>query len=94
MTTPSRRLEAVIHGRVQGIGFRHFAWRRAQQCGVLGQVRNLPDGSVEVIAEGEEPALLEYLGQLRLGPSSARVDGIDETWTEPTLDFSSFEIVG
>jgi acylphosphatase len=94
MTTPTRRLEAVIHGRVQGVGFRHFAWRRALQCGLLGQVRNLPDGSVEVIAEGEEPHLLEFLGQLRLGPGSARVDRIDEGWAEPTLDFSSFEIVG
>ncbi len=94
MTIPRRRLEAVIRGRVQGVGFRHFVWRRATQRGLRGLVRNRADGSVEVVAEGPEPALAEFLEQLRTGPPAARVEEVAVRWSEPVLDFSSFEIVG
>lgn len=68
-----RRRHFLIEGRVQGVGFRHWAARSAQKLDVTGWVRNLPGGSVEVEAEGSEESLdiLETL--LRKGPSSARV---------------------
>ncbi len=68
----------VIRGIVQGVGFRYFAQRRAEQLGVCGYVKNLPDGRVEVYAIGP-PAKLEELRQLlEIGPRSARVTEVEE----------------
>ncbi len=67
---------AVVQGRVQGVGFRYFAVRAARELGVAGWVRNLPDGSVETLAEGEAAAVERYLDKLRRGPSASRVDGV------------------
>jgi acylphosphatase len=67
---------AVVRGAVHGVGFRFFAERTARALGVKGWVRNLPDGSVETVAEGDEIAVTEYLARLQRGPASARVDGV------------------
>jgi acylphosphatase len=67
---------AVVRGAVQGVGFRFFAERTARGLGVHGWVRNLPDGSVETVAEGDEAAVLEFLARLERGPAGARVDGV------------------
>lgn len=76
------RLFAVVHGRVQGVGYRWFVSRRAEEHGVRGTARNRPDGTVEVTAEGARPALEALLGDLREGPVRARVDRVDEAWSE------------
>jgi acylphosphatase len=68
---------AVVRGRVQGVGYRFFAERVARALGVAGWVRNLPDGTVETVAEGEEKIVDEYLARLREGPALSRVDGVD-----------------
>ena len=67
---------AVVKGRVQGVGFRWYAERAARELGVRGWVRNLPDGTVETIAEGDEGAVTAYLARLELGPRGSRVDGV------------------
>jgi len=85
----SRR--AVVRGRVQGVGFRFFAERAARSLGVLGWVRNLPDGAVETVVEGEDAAVEEYLVRLGRGPLGSRVDGLDVAAAEPE-GFASFEI--
>lgn len=72
----------VISGRVQGVGFRHFAWDAATREGVGGWVRNLPDGRVEAYAEGEVEAVTRFERQLRRGPPGARVHDVDAA-TEP-----------
>ena len=64
---------AIVSGRVQGVGFRFFAERAARRTGVRGWVRNLPDGSVETVVEGEEPAVMRYLDEMRKGPLGGRV---------------------
>ena len=66
----------MIQGRVQGVGFRYFAARAARELGVAGWVRNLPDGSVETLVEGDAVAVEGYLDRLRRGPSASRVDGV------------------
>ena len=66
--------QAVVRGRVQGVGFRYFARQRAEILGVAGFVRNLPDGSVEVHAEGAETALTSFEADLRRGPSFGKVE--------------------
>jgi acylphosphatase len=67
---------AVVQGRVQGVGFRYYAARAARELGVSGWVRNLPDGSVETLVEGDAAAVEGYLERLRRGPSASRVDGL------------------
>lgn len=68
--------DVVVRGRVQGVGFRWFTRQQAQALGVTGIARNLPDGTVEVHAEGPADALDTLVARLREGPSSARVDDV------------------
>jgi acylphosphatase len=67
----------VVHGRVQGVGFRWFVWRTAEPLGLAGSARNLPDGAVEVVAQGPEPALRALEQALRQGPAQAQVDRVE-----------------
>jgi len=67
----------VVQGRVQGVGYRYFVLRHAEELGPAGYARNLPDGSVEVVAEGEARALEKLEERLNEGPSFAHVSGID-----------------
>jgi len=81
----------LIRGRVQGVGFRYFAQRAADQLGLGGYARNLDDGSVEVYAVGLEAKLAELAGLLRRGPRWAEVHAVEERDAEPRL-CHSFEI--
>lgn len=67
----------ILIGRVQGVGFRWFVREQAQEIGVAGWVKNLPDGSVEAAAEGTPPQLDRFESILRQGPPSARVEGVE-----------------
>ncbi len=78
----SSRLTALVHGRVQGVGFRAFVRRQALDLELDGYVENLPDGRVEVVAEGERSELEHLLVKLRTGPAHAEVETIDVTWAE------------
>lgn len=88
------QLRAVVLGRVQGVGFRWFVIRRAEEHGVAGSVRNLPDGSVEVVAEGARGALEALRDDLRSGPPRARVERVDELWSEGPGRYRGFTISG
>jgi len=69
----------IITGRVQGVGYRYFACREAEALGVTGHVRNLPDGSVEVVAEADRERLEAFAGRLREGPPFGRVEGMERS---------------
>lgn len=71
------RRRYVVRGRVQGVGFRWFARHEALRLGLRGFARNLPDGSVEVLAEGPEDELRLFEVALGRGPRLARVDGVE-----------------
>ena len=73
----------VVRGRVQGVGYRYFVLREAEGLGVSGFARNLPDGSVEVVAEGDDPVLLQLEERLRKGPSFAKVAAVERLDTAP-----------
>jgi acylphosphatase len=68
----------IISGRVQGVGYRYFALRAAEKCGVAGTARNLPDGTVEVVAQGDAGAVETLRAHLETGPSFGRVDRVVE----------------
>jgi len=88
-----RHLEAKITGRVQMVMFRDFACRNARSLGLTGTVRNLPDGSVRVAAEGEEAALGKFLERLHRGSLLSRVDSVSAEWSDAFEHFGSFDIV-
>ena len=90
MTT---RLEAQVHGLVQGVFFRHHARLRAQELCLTGSVENRPDGSVHVIAEGDNESLKLLLRWLREGPELAIVSRVESCWGKPTDSFTGFEIL-
>jgi acylphosphatase len=82
----------VISGRVQGVGYRYFAERLAHEHGICGYVKNLPNGSVEVYAIGNENSLEKFKRQLEEGPHSARVTGIEESEGTVREKYSRFAI--
>ena len=86
------RVRATVTGRVQGVGFRWFTQREAQALGVAGWVRNKPDGSVEVEAEGERKTLENFLGRLRKGPLGSQVKAVEHQWLAYKGDWQDFEI--
>lgn len=88
----NRRLRALVSGRVQGVCYRAFVSDEARRLGLVGTVRNLPDGRVEVVGEGPEAALGELARRLRTGPPGAAVGTVDERWEEPTGAFPGFRI--
>lgn len=86
-------LHVIVRGRVQGVNFRDFAYRRAISLGLTGYVRNLPDmHSVEVMAEGQRERLELLVEQLRAGPRGARVDGVDAQWGEASGQYTRFRV--
>jgi acylphosphatase len=85
-------LHAVVHGLVQGVNFRYFVLRRAEEMRLTGYVRNLRDGSVEVVAEGDQEKLQALLEQLGVGPRSAHVKQVKVEWTEYSGSYRGFGI--
>jgi acylphosphatase len=69
----------LVTGRVQGVGFRYFAWAEAVREGLHGWVRNAADGGLEIAAEGDREALDRFERAVRRGPPAARVEGVDVT---------------
>ncbi len=92
MDSQKAALKVRVIGRVQGVGFRYFTERVAEELGIAGYVMNCHDGSVEVIAEAERKALDEFLGQLKKGPRGGRVERVEETWAPYTGRFSGFTV--
>jgi len=86
------RLDAVVHGRVQGVGFRIFVVRRADGLGLTGWVANESSGRVRCVAEGSREALEALLDDLRAGPPGSRVERVDASWSEAGGSFSGFEV--
>lgn len=91
--TRNAAFRAVVSGRVQMVMYRDFASRKAQSLGIVGTVRNLPDGTVEVVAEGEQAALHDFLAMLSKGPLLADVRDVRTEWTEPVGTFRNFSII-
>ena len=82
----------IISGAVQGVGYRFFAMRAAARHQVYGTVRNLPDGRVEVVAEGDRQAVEEFKHDLATGPLMAEVTDLDETDIPVTGRYRDFRI--
>jgi len=85
-------VRVFVGGLVQGVGFRYYALRIANECNVVGFVRNLRDGRVEAYAEGKKEDLQQFVRTLRRGPSFASVSEIEEEWLTAGGRFKTFDI--
>jgi len=86
------RAHVFVSGRVQGVSFRWYTQRQAQELDLTGWVRNLWDGRVEAIFEGDEKAVKNAVAWCHQGPPSARVDDIDVKYESPSGEFKGFRI--
>ena len=91
-TNDIQELHAYVDGWVQGVGYRYFVVNNAFALGLRGYVRNLSDGSVEVLAQGTRPTLERLLTILQRGPSAAEVHEIRTHWGQPTEHISGFHV--
>ena len=82
----------MVHGRVQGVGFRYQTEQEARTLGLCGYVRNRADRAVEVVAEGPRATLERLLGWLQLGPGVAYVTTVDVSWLAANGAFNRFEV--
>jgi acylphosphatase len=87
-----KKLSLYIYGLVQGVGFRYYVWNQARHLGLNGYVRNMPDGSVEAEAEGEEGNLHQFIEAMKRGPSGAVVDEVKVEWKEYSEKYNDFNI--
>ena len=92
MTGERARVTIVVRGRVQGVFFRRAAAEQARSLGVMGWARNLNDGSVEIIAEGNRHHLEILLAWTRHGPPYARVDAVQAQWQPCQDEFAQFRV--
>ena len=86
------QIQAKVQGQVQGVGFRYSTLQVAEKLGVTGFVRNLPDGTVEIVAEGSDDQLNELIDWAHRGPSAAEVTQVDITRGEDQSRFDRFTI--
>lgn len=85
-------MHLIVSGRVQGVFFRDNTRRKAIELGLKGYAKNLPDGNVEVVAEGNEYKLKQFIEFIRKGPGIADVTGIEIRHKKPE-NFKSFEVL-
>ncbi len=88
------RVEILVRGQVQGVAFRWYTLQKAQALGLTGWVRNRPDGSVRMVAEGTRGDLEAFRDWALLGPDHARVDGHEISWSAAAGEFDDFLITG
>lgn len=87
-----KRARIIITGLVTGVGFRSYTRNYAKEIGLKGYVKNLRDGTIEVVAEGYDKQFQTFLQLLRKGPLGAKVKNIDVDWQEPRNEFEGFEV--
>jgi acylphosphatase len=86
------RAHVFFSGRVQGVFFRAFTREKAREIGVKGWVRNLPDGRVEALFEGDKTAIHRLLGTLKTGPSYSRTEDVSVKYETYKNEFSDFQV--
>ena len=86
------RAHLFIQGRVQGVSFRYYTMQEARSLGLTGWVRNLWDGRVEVLLDGDEDAVEQMIKWCQQGPPPAVVENVEIAWEEPTAELNNFRV--
>jgi len=81
----------VVKGRVQGVAFRYSAQKKAQQLAISGYAKNLPNGDVEILAQGEKTNINQFIEWCKEGPPVANVDRVEIAWQNIEQKFSDFD---
>ncbi|MBK8171045.1 MAG: acylphosphatase [Sandaracinaceae bacterium] len=89
-----KQIHLVVRGRVQGVFYRASAAREAKRLGLTGWVKNRQDGAVEMVIEGEEDQVKDFLSWAQHGPSTARVENVETRWRSYTGEHPGFRIMG
>jgi acylphosphatase len=92
MANNQSRITIDVYGRVQGVFFRASTRKRARKWGLTGYVKNMPDGTVHIEAEGPKDKLEKLLAFARKGPRLARVDKVEKSYSEPKGEFPDFRV--
>lgn len=87
-----KRMHVYYSGRVQGVGFRFTAEMLARELGLVGWVKNIADGRVEVVCEGEEAKLNEFLKRIRNSALKDYISNVNVDWSDATNEFTIFDI--
>jgi len=87
-----QRVHIIVHGNVQGVFFRSYAKKIAESLGLNGYAKNIPDGTVEVVAEGPEDKLKELIEFCKEGPEAAEVSKVDVKFEKASNEFGGFEV--
>ncbi len=90
----TKAIQVIVHGRVQGVGFRYYVQEAARRRGVAGDVRNRHDGTVLILVEGEDDPIEEFLKDVRRGPPMSRVERLQIDDLTPTGKYKTFHIEG
>jgi acylphosphatase len=90
--TENVRAHLTVAGVVQMVGFRSFTLRVAREYGLTGWVRNMPDGRVEIEAEGDKSLLGDFVKEIRIGPPPSRVTALDVQWGPYTGAYTAFDV--
>ncbi|MEI6707479.1 MAG: acylphosphatase [Methylococcales bacterium] len=85
-----RRVKIIVAGRVQGVYFRYFTQNKAKELAILGSVKNLEDGRVEIIAQADHATLEDFIRWCHKGPITARVDSVEISELEPEQALTTF----
>lgn len=85
-------IECVVYGRVQGVGYRDYVLQAAQQCDVVGYVRNESDGTVRVVAQGAPESAKAFIEYLHEGSVMARVERVSIEWRSPEQVYEDFSL--
>lgn len=93
MSAQQGRVHLIIRGRVQGVWFRESTRKEAERLGIVGWVRNLPEGSVEAVAEGEPEVLQEFVRWCHKGPPAAQVTAVEEREATASGEFVDFRVL-
>jgi acylphosphatase len=82
----------IVHGVVQGVGFRYYVYEHARAHGLCGYVRNLPAGEVEIEVTGSRSLIDKLIDIVRIGPRFAEVEDLQVEWKSPPKNYTTFEI--
>jgi acylphosphatase len=91
MQNMKKEVYCVVHGNVQGVSFRQFAKEKADSLGVFGYAKNMPDNTVEVVAQGEENNLKIFLESISAGPKNAQVESLNVMWGKIEEGYTQFD---
>jgi acylphosphatase len=93
MQNMKKEVYCVVHGNVQGVFFRQFAKEKADSLCVFGYAKNMEDGTVEVVAQGEEDVLKTFLESISAGPENAQVESLNVMWGKVEEEYTQFDML-